>query len=380
MKNYKKQKRLNKLNKKGINKPTIAKKAFEYGDKVQPKHNDEMVYLNEDFFRPNTKHNSMTINFFLTNGGLGDYINFLPALQWLAEKNPQVVGRIIVTRPFFFIAEFLFKKYERWQVVDREKADKVMKPGEAIVDPMQFKKYISAVGAHLHDLGFMLYCGHDRPYPGYEYLPRIDYKGTWHWPELNPSGDYAVFTPGATAEARAMPPEHFNNLVNYTIDKGITPVFLGKADFAFQGEEGENRGYFAKFDKGYDFSKGVNLLEKTTLLEATQIMAGAKFVLGIDNGLLHFAGTTEAPIIFGHTVAAVHHRRIRRPKGLTIDVAISPKTLPCISCQSNIRYIHGHRFKFCIYGDYKCLDVIFTNDAEQWKRAIDIILKEVWGE
>lgn len=346
----------------------------KFKTKKRPNIEKATTYLNGKYFRPQTRHNIMVVNFFLSEGGLGDYINHVPALQWLAEQNPHVHGRVIATEPFLTVAKYFFSKYKNWKVINKAFAHKLMKQGESIVDPAQYRRYISAVGAHLHDLGFMFYAGHDRPHKGYEYLPSITYNKSWNWVELNPASDYAVFTPGATALARAMPANHFNNLVEYTIAKGVTPVFLGKADFAYQGTEGANKGYYAKFDNGYDLSKGVNLLEKTTLLEATQIMSGAKFVLGVDNGLLHFAGCTEVPVIFGHTVASVEHRILRRPKGLTIDIAIARETLPCISCQSNIRYIYGHKFSRCIYGDYKCLDILFTNDAEQWKKAIDTIL------
>ena len=338
------------------------------------------VYLNENYFRPKTRHESVHIHFFLSQGGLGDYINHMPAFQWLAEKCPHLEGRLFVNKPFLEVAEFIMRPYKQWKVINKVLAPKFLKTGDAVVDPVNYKKFINATGAHLLDLGFMFYACHDKPYAGYNRLPSINYSKPWRWPELNPDWEYAIFTPGATAQARAVPAKHFNNLVDYTISKGVTPVFLGKADFAGLGKkEGSSKGYYAKFDEGYDFSRGVDLREKTTLLEAVQIMRGAKFVIGVDNGLLHFAGCTEVPIIFGHTVAEVEHRKIRRPKGLTIDIAISRDSLPCIGCQSNMRYIMGHQFKFCIYGDYQCLDLIFADDARTWKQAIDVVLEHGTG-
>lgn len=341
------------------------------------------VYLNNSYFRPNTKHASQAYNFFLTLGGLGDYLNWLPALQWIAEKCPQVKGQIFVNPPFDEVAKYLFKKYQHWKVHKLAFAPSIMKDNELIIDPKRFPiKYIFSTGAHLLDLGFMLYCNQAIPMSGYNRLPPIDYEGPWKWPDLDPAEPYAVFTPGATVDTRATPADAFNELVNYTISKGVKPVFLGKMNFSHRGQE---TGYFAKFKDGYDFTKGVDLREKTTLLESVQVMRGARFVIGVDNGLLHFAGTTEVPIIFGHTIARVEHRQIRRPKGLTVNIALSKETLPCIACQSDMRFIlseeskKGHRFSKCIYDDYKCLELLFSNNAGTWKKAIDHVLETVWG-
>jgi ADP-heptose:LPS heptosyltransferase len=168
-----------------------------------------------------------------------------------------------------------------------------------------------------------------------------------------------------------MPSYAFNGLVDYTISKGITPVFIGKRDFALKGKENN---YFANVGEEMDFSKGIDFREKTTLLQAVEIIKGAKFILGIDNGLLHFAGCTETPIIFGHTITEVKHRSVRRPKGTVINLALTKESLPCSGCQSNMRNIIGHKFKNCIYDDYKCLDLLFGNEMSEWKRAIDYIL------
>lgn len=342
------------------------------------------VYLNTSAFRPNTKHTQVKYNFFLTLGGLGDYISWCPALQWIAEKNPQVIGQIFVNPPFDEVAKYLFKQYQNWKVHKLAFAPSIMRDGELILDPKKFAtKYIFSTGAHLIDLGFMLYCNQGIPMSGYNRLPPINYKGPWKWPELDEQEPYAIFTPGATVDTRATPGPAFNELVNYTISKGIKPVFLGKKLFSHRGEE---TGYFAKFKDEYDFTKGVDLREKTTLLEAVQIMRGARFVIGVDNGLLHFAGCTEVPIIFGHTIARVEHRQIRRLKGLTVNIAVSKESLPCIACQSDMRYIitpdskKGHRFSKCIYDDYKCLEMLFSSECSSWKKAIDHVLETAWGQ
>lgn len=332
---------------------------------------EKTVYLNKKYFRDSTRHNELLCNFFLSNGGLGDYINHMPAFEWLANENPHLVGRIFVNEPFLTVAKFIMSKYKKWRCYPKDLANTIMKEGEAVKDPREYHKFINATGSHLMDLGFMYYCTQSQPFEGYNRLPPIDYNGVWKWDALDPDSRYAVFTPGYTAIVRSMPADSFNELLVYTRNLGITPVFLGKKNLS----DTASNDYTTKFNDGYLYDLGIDLREKTNLLEAVQIMKGARFVLGVDNGLLHFAGCTDTPIIFGHTVARVEHRKIRRPRGLTIDIEIDKKDLPCIGCQSNMRYILNHRFSKCIYGDNSCTEMLFLENSKTWKQAIDFILK-----
>jgi ADP-heptose:LPS heptosyltransferase len=340
----------------------------------------ELCYLDPTIFRPQTKHEKVRVWFHLINGGIGDYINHMSAFKWLAEKNPHIIGHIVAPSQFFEIAQFIMKPYTHWQVVERSIfnrfARKMLIPGDEILDPSTFKKYIGAPGAHLLDLGFMLYAQLDKPPEGFNFMVDLShYQPSHHeFEELDLHMPYAVFTPGYTAESRVFKAEYMNKLLEYTKSKGITPVFLGKKDFANRGKEAFNKGYFARFQDDIDYSLGVDLREKTSLLDAIYIMGRAKFVIGIDNGLLNLAGTTKVPIIFGHTITQVRHRDIRRREGKTINIIVDEVTLPCSGCQSKMRYIMKHKFSKCIYGDYQCLDLLFANDCEAWKKAIDSVL------
>lgn len=321
------------------------------------------TYLNPNIFRSKTKFAVRNANFFLSQGGLGDYICQMPVFEFLAEQHIHIHGRIFCNAPFDAVANHIMKKYEHWTVHQTKEAQKIMKQGEMMFDPSTYRKYVSACGSHLMDAGFMYYANQQRAVDGYSRMPNMTgLKHPYDLPEK-----YIVLTPGATAKARTMPAKAFNELVNFVIEIGMTPVFLGKKDFAHNGP---NSDYFARIDPEYDFSKGVDLTEKTSLLEAVAIIEKSQCVVGLDNGLLHFAGCTETPIVFGHTVASVDHRKIRRPKGQTINIALEKKSLPCIGCQSNMRFVIGHSFKYCIYDDYKCLDLLFKDDCKAWKEAI----------
>jgi hypothetical protein len=325
------------------------------------------TYLNEKYFRPKTKHSVYKVNFFLQQGGLGDYICHMPAFEFLAETQFHLHGRLFVNPPFLDVAKYIMKKYDHWEVHPAKGSEKIMKQGEMILAPANYTKYTSACGAHLLDLGFMYYCNLHTAPPEYNRMPNLEhhFEHSFELPEK-----YAVVTPGATAKARTMPANGFNSICDYLIEKGITPVFLGKKDFAYTGKKSD---YYAQISDEYDLKKGVNLLEKTSLFDAISIMQDAEMVIGLDNGLLHFASTTSVPIIFGHSVTEVHHREIRRKHGDTYNIAITDD-LNCRACQSRMRFIVGHRFKYCVYDDYLCLDLLFKDNAKAWRVAIDRVL------
>jgi len=356
----------------------MRKKRFQK-NKMMPPHYKKKEYapeqvkslglteMNPRIFRPGTKHDKIIINFFLAQGGLGDYICHMPAFEYIAEQNPQVKGRIFSNPPFVDVAKHIMKRYPDWEVYQSKEAEKIISNGEMIINPALFQKYISACGAHLMDLGFMYYCNLHKPPK--EYNRMTDLTGQFNHSFSLPE-KYAVVTPGATSKARTMTAQGFNSICDYLNSIGITPVFLGKKDFAYMGKESD---YYAEINQDYDLSKGVNLLEQTTLFEAVAVMEKAQLVVGLDNGLLHFAGCTKTPIVFGHSVTSVEDREIRRLKGKVVNISVD-STLPCSGCQSKMRFIIGHRFKYCIYGDYACLDLLFKDEAKIWKEAIDVAL------
>lgn len=324
-------------------------------------------------WRDKTKLPSYPVNFVLTGGGLGDYICHMTAFEWIATTQEHVYGRIFCAEPFLSVAKYIMGKYKKWSVYDPAEVEGVVKPMEALLTPAQYIKYVDAVGSHLMDLGFKYYAKLDGPPKGWDKMPDLTgYRSGkfWELPER-----YAVLTPGFTTEVRMMRGKYLNTISSYLLYRGITPVYLGKNTFAISGKNHTVAPtYKASFDEDFKPEMGIDLREQTTLLEATEIMSGAEMVLGIDNGLLHFAGCTEVPIVFGHTITDPRHRSIRRPIGETINIVNSPKDLPCAGCQSHMRFVPFHDFKYCMYGDKACIDMLFGNDCGIWKKAIDHIL------
>jgi len=344
------------------------------GELKKARHKGSVVDESGLFLRKPTKLHRHTFNYFLQGGGLGDYICQMPVFEYMAENMPHVDGRLYARPPFLEVAEYIMKPWPKWKVYNIDDAPKIMQKGEFISSPTKYHKYINPCGAHLMDLGFMYYLNMDRPPQGYGRMP--DLTGYCSGKDWGLPKDYAVMTPGYTCLTRATPAWAFNDLCQYLLSLGITPVFLGREHFADADGGYVAEDYHAKIGEGVDLSQGINLMEKTSLLEAVEIMRGAKIVLGVDNGLLHFAACTEVPIIFGMTITIPRHRWPRRARGDTEVITVRPEKLSCIGCQSKVRSVVGSDFKYCLYGDYLCTEALFENECADWKNAIDILLED----
>jgi len=329
------------------------------------------VELNPNVFGPGLRAESKPASFVFGSGGVGDYINWCSSIKYIHETYPHVDGQLFTSELFLGVARHLFGNYPRWRVEHLDTFPTNHVQGSILAFPKPNSQLLNACGAHLMDLGFAYFLCKSPPPPEHNYLLEINYNGVWKWPELDPKSSYAVFTPGSTTDVREMPVQAFDELVAFTKSKGITPVFLGKRVLSKE--------YKAKF-LNYDFSQGIDLRERTDLLEAVQVMRGARFVIGLDNGLLHMAGTTDVPIIFGHNIASPEHRYLRRRKGLTLDMVVSEKDLACIGCQSKMRFIDKHDFRFCFFKDREpekeklCLVHLFEDGSREWKLAIEKVL------
>lgn len=160
---------------------------------------------------------------------------------------------------------------------------------------------------------------------------------------------------GAYAETvKTMPPETFNKLTDYVIQKGYTPVYLGKTE----NKTGlKNVKHTAKIDEEYDLTKGINLLNKTDLIESASIIDKAELFIGMDGGLTHLAGFTDTNIISGYTFAKDTTLMPIRDGTLGKNVySILPNDdLKCKFCQSNLILLYDFEFRSCLYGDYVCV-------------------------
>lgn len=334
-----------------------------------PSLSDDEVTLNTRFFRPNTITNLRRANFLLSKGGMGDFINYLSAIIWILKNTPQLILHIYTHKYFMSFVAFVLDdfndKFEVKDIKDFQNRDRKFYPTyDCPVYP------VNGTGAHLIDLGFQYFAnlspppadGNYLPYPNYSPIDICQFNLPKKFAVLTPG---ASIHPGATTPLRSMPGSLLNTLSDHLNSIGVTPVYLGVT------RVGEGRPIL--YGKDYDFSKGLNLINQTSIVEAAAIMYNAEMVIGIDNGLLHLAATTDTPIIFGYTVASPQHRQPRRAKGLTINVYPDVRELGCTFCQSQIRFLYTwDSARNCLYNDLKCLEIMAR--PKVWIESINKIL------
>lgn len=290
------------------------------------------------------------LNIVLTDGGLGDHVASLVAVDYIAKNYPYVTVYLWVPD---YLLEFA----------------KTALPGVRIKNFTDAKKYYSAdkpfvttrwdgrtsgMRMHLLDYAFATLCDNIVGYEEKNYL-QVDTSKVkithFKLPEK-----YVVMTAGFTAPSREFLPEYVNTVVKYVKSKGYEVIFIGKKH-TYTGTIHTIKG---NFKEEIDFSAGMNLIDKTSLLEATKIMGLAKCVIGLDNGLLHLAGCTEVPIVGSFTSVEpkarmpVRHNQL----GWNYYPVVPPPSLGCGFCQSRLNYIYDHDFKNCIKQDYECLTVL----------------------
>lgn len=324
----------------------------------------DTAVLNARFYRPNTEGDIQHINFMFIHGGLGDYIGYLTSIEWIARTQPQIKGYLYLPDFFIPIAKNVLKNYlDRWYIGTRLE----MTSKEVLKRPTCAPyKNITRVGMNAVELGYVYFMAmNPAPEDGY-YYTKLDLSEVPLWGQVGHS-PYAVMTPYSTNKNRTMTAQAFNGVKNYLLEKGITPVFVGKKDFVINRKN-------IDLAEGYDFTGGVDLSGKTNLLEAAKLMSHAKMVIGIDNGLLHLAAMTDVPIIFGFTMASPEHAEPRRKDNPVYRIFPDVTSLPCTFCQSQMRFFRKTvDFTTCVYEDNLCTKVI--GEPKDWTVLIDRVLR-----
>jgi hypothetical protein len=321
--------------------------------------------------RPDTKLEDWKLHFIFNDGGMGDLVNYAGATVWLAKNCPWVHGRIFVPRYLANLMADVHEGFKNWIVWPSEDVKEHLEKGAAMLGPsiringvITSRQLLTVMGAHPIDVGFSFFAG-SCPAPKDCVLPVLDYAWGKVRPDVRALKNYAVITTGATTPARTLTGKHLNPIIEFVKSKNLVPVFLGKSDLLNDGKKSTN---FAD-DIRYDL--GVDLRDKTSVKEAAAIMQHAAFTLGLDNGLLHLAALMkDSRIIFGYNITSVEHREPRRAHGKTINMYVTKDELPCSGCQSQLKHVKTHTFDKCLYGDLKCLDLLFKNEGEAWKKAI----------
>lgn len=300
-------------------------------------------------FRNKTFKKQEHLNVQFNNGGLGDCIANLPAVIYMRDNCPHLIQHVWVPDYFLHLSKKLVPGvYIRSLSEAKDKYKQFIGAGVQMHNDA-----VTNMGAHMVDIGFQLLC--DRQVP-------IEHK---NYPTLNTQNidikkfklpkEYVILTVGFTAPVREMLPSVANAIIDYCKSKNMPVVVLG----SHSAKTGHTNGHIIKgtFKEEIKFQDTINLVNKTSLTEATAIIAKSKCIVGLDNGLLHLAGLTEAPIIAGFTTVLPEHRLpIRHNEvGWNCYTVEPEQSLECRGCQSRMVHVFDHDFRECYYGDYICI-------------------------
>lgn len=352
----------------------------------QPRRLNKWVAAPAGAYRSGTELQCIPICFAVNEGGLGDFLTWIPALQWIAEECPHVHGTLLVHGFLLDLAKYFFDKYAHWKVSLIEDYRKI--PGDMAAMgfvPGVSPSIFNAMSSRLSIPGWAYFANMAEIPEGWDVYPDLTDLES---PDLGKLGlelsKYVCFTPGATAGTRAVPGSFLNPIIEWCDSQKLTPVFLGKSNLTPDLPVNFAR---ARYDLGVD------LRDQTTTLEAAAIMKYAYATLGLDNGLLHLAACTGGNVIFGYNITTVEHRRPRiRAPGRLIDVFLTKAELPCIGCQSDMALSVPHDFRFCLYTKRdaedaqerglpaplapKCIEMLFSGNSRNWIAALEMLKKE----
>lgn len=307
------------------------------------------------------------INILFDDGGLGDCIARLPAVKFIYDNHPHVTIQLYIPDFFYDFAKNCLRGTEKRVTINKwSSGGKLHKSG---YPTRQFRTNpYSNLGMHLTEHAFHILCNttpEDKN--AYNYL-KPDLSRT-KIEQFNLPENYVVITTGYTAAVREFKPDAINGISQYLVSRGITPVFLGKR----QTKSGLEHVIEGNFNTEIDYTLGLDLIDKTDLLQATKICQNSKVVVGLDNGILHLAGSTDVKIVGGFTTVNPNHRMPFRNGILGHDYypVVPSSDLKCRFCQSNMQFTYNHEFTKCYYEDLKCLTQL---EAKLYLSELDKIL------
>lgn len=328
-------------------------------------------------FRPKTKVNEWKVKLVMNSGGMGDFLNYSAATLWLAKNCPWVKAQLFAPQYICEVMRDIHKGFKQIKVTPSEHFNNYFKSGDHLIGANILimgrnisPQFYNATGGHLMDVGFAYYCSMTTPEG--EVLPTLDYPMVSLDERFSMLDGlkYVVIPTGNVHQARAVHGKHVNPLIDAVLDRGLTPVFLGKRDMAGTGKS------LTKFPDDIAYEKGIDLRDQTTVKEAATILQHAQATVGLDCGLLHLAAMMKGSrLVFGYNITTVEHREPRRNHGRHENVFLTTDELQCSACQSRYRQMAGHWFDKCLYGDSKCVDMLYDNGAERFVAALDRVLE-----
>lgn len=235
----------------------------------------------------------------LTDGGLGDLVACLVAVNYNITYCKDIKFHVWVPDYLFWFAKHLLPKSTSIRPFSKAKEEFNPKLEGRTTE---WCTDHTAIRTHPVDYGFhMLADRHVYSLKEKNYLqikPEFIDISKFNLPEK-----YVVLAATGVEPVRTMPVDTANSIIGWLLDKNYTPVFLGKEDS--NCGIGDHAIRANPIPLNYD--KGINLINCTTLLESAKIIHQSKSYVGMDGGLTHVAGCTDAEIICGYTASNPNH-------------------------------------------------------------------------
>lgn len=337
------------------------------------------IEVTKEGLRPKTILQKQRINLVYNCEGLGGFIQWTTAMQWVYEANEHLYGTVFAPQIIIELAKRWF-----WHLRDRVEVkltgrvnsykDVSKVYGPRFILPEVFQLH-NTLGAHPLRIGFEYFANIDYIPEGYARLPEI-IGDEVSISKFNLPEKYAVITTEATTKSRMLKSDTINGMTEHLRKLNITPVFLGKKQLtaATTNQAPDYKPYESSSPDGLNLDGVIDLREKSSLLEAACILAKSQLVAGLDNGLLHLASCSRVPVIWGfNTVNPIHRLPPRRDNAINHAIG-PPESLSCRYCQSNAhaRYADiNHDYRECLYKDFLCLESL---TKEPFIEAIDRVL------
>lgn len=288
------------------------------------------------------------VNCIFMNGGVGDHVAALVAVDYILKNYPWI--NLLVWVPDFLL----------------DFAKNVLPPDTIVRNYTSMKKHYdpnkstittewtgrhSPMKIHCVDYAFHQLCDEHVSFSKKNYLKanlsQIDIT------KFNLPDKYITLATGYTAEVREFTPSAVNGVIDYAKAKGYEVVFLGQK----QTPTGAKHVIEGTFNEAINYEKGIDLINDTTLLEATKIISNSKALVAVDCGLMHIAGCTDTSIVGGFTTVSPEVRMPIRNDilGYNFYPVVPNDDLACRFCQVKTNFLYGHDYKNCIYQDKLCV-------------------------
>lgn len=274
-------------------------------------------------------------NLILTDGGMGDLICELVAVDYCIKNNPI---KFQVWVPDYLHKYAIHVLPPKTNVIPFSLAKKHFDGTIKGRTTQWFEHGHTPMRTHPVDYGFhMLADKHIYDLSLKNYLkirPKAVYLKHFKLPS-----NYVCIVTTAAEPVKAMKEEVLTQIIDYVKEKGYNPVFLGKEKAHTGYKDFQVTADILKVD----YHKGINLVNQTDMLQAAAVIAGSKAIIGMDGGLIHLAGSTDAPIIAGYTLVAPDHVLPIRGgiRGFKCHPVVPPEHIPNRFFQTNNTFYEG---------------------------------------